>query len=494
MILDLVLCVIAAAAMVLSFPYAGIWGLSWVGLVPFLLALARARRARRALLYGFVFGFIFYGGVLYWIWIFSFAGWVLLAAFHGVCMMLFALATFFMTGRGGWRAVVGIAGAWCLVEGLRYAIGFTWADLAYAHAADLDVAQFAAVGGTFGLGLMIVLVNAFFAEFGAIYLGMREGKSRVAWAYCAVGVVLVLGMSLWGTMHLRAPLHTKGAEAGIAVCQGDVRENDVEREGGDIHQAVMPIYTRLTLDAGAKGADFIIWPETVTPSDPLADDYMFEELAQLSRETQAHLFVGALHESMGKVYNSALLFTRMGDLRAEYRKVRLVLFGEYNPWPFLDPIISRYRPHGFYYSPGRRQLVMTTLHVAVGPIICFESTFPQMSRYLVRKGAEVLFVITNDEWYDMTAAADQHFQFSVFRAVENGVWVARGATTGTSALIDPRGRVTDRVPLDQIGMIERRVRVGAEGTPYSRYGDWAFVLAMVFYILAVPGARKSIAA
>ncbi len=41
--------------------------------------------------------------------------------------------------------------------------------------------------------------------------------------------------------------------------------------------------------------------------------------------------------------------------------------------------------------------------------------------------SDVLFILTNDEWYDRTAAADQHFQFSVMRAVENGVWVARAA-------------------------------------------------------------------
>ena len=490
MLLNIILCLASAAALVASFPRLSIESLPWVGLVPFLLALMRARSAKHAALYGFIFGFAFFGGVAYWVWTFSFLGWVVQATFHGLFTLIFALATYFMASRGGVRAALGIAGAWCLVEGLRYAVGFTWADLGYSQAGILSIAQLAAIGGTFGIGLCIVAANGLFVEFVTICLGMRKRRRAIALAYLAAGMAIMAGAMVYGRVQLSRPVRTHGPEAGIAICQGDVRENDLT-EASQYEPAIMPIYTRLTFDAGREKPDFILWPETVTPSDPLANPSLNARIAAMARMANSNMFVGTLHvDADGRIYNSALLYDREGKIRDEYRKVRLVPFGEYLPLESLRGLVRRYRPHGFYYSAGTISAPVKADTLSYGPIICFESTFPHISRKLVRQGADVLFIITNDEWFDRTAAADQHFQFSIMRAIENGVWVARNATTGASAIIDPRGRVIERVPIGKAGMIFHRARMGSEGTLYSRYGDWVFILATILYCLAVPKSLR----
>jgi apolipoprotein N-acyltransferase len=67
----------------------------------------------------------------------------------------------------------------------------------------------------------------------------------------------------------------------------------------------------------------------------------------------------------------------------------------------------------------------------------------------------------------------------VFRAVENRLGVARSVNTGISALIDPDGRVSQRVEADPTNPWPRAnnyevgtIRVDSRYALYSQYGDW----------------------
>ena len=74
---------------------------------------------------------------------------------------------------------------------------------------------------------------------------------------------------------------------------------------------------------------------------------------------------------------------------------------------------------------------------AFGTPICFENSFPSLTRDFVRDGAEFLVVPVNNASYGTTAASAQHLQMSRMRAVENGRWVVNAAVSGISAFIDP---------------------------------------------------------
>ncbi len=51
--------------------------------------------------------------------------------------------------------------------------------------------------------------------------------------------------------------------------------------------------------------------------------------------------------------------------------------------------------------------------VALGPLVCYESIFPNLSRGQVANGAKLLVNITNDAWFGKTAAASQHLAMAV---------------------------------------------------------------------------------
>ncbi len=106
-----------------------------------------------------------------------------------------------------------------------------------------------------------------------------------------------------------------------------------------------------------------------------------------------------------------------------------------------------------------------------------------------QKRCSLLVNITNEACSEKTAAPYQFVSMSVFRAVENGVFVVRCANTGVSCFIDPRGRVYDRVQGENgedifvLGVKTAEVIPLNSNTFYTRYGEWFVWLCMaVTYI------------
>ena len=130
-------------------------------------------------------------------------------------------------------------------------------------------------------------------------------------------------------------------------------------------------------------------------------------------------------------------------------------------------------------GPGHRALSIVTASapatgVTVGVPICYELLFPDLTRRFVSDGAVLLLAITNDAWYGRTGAPYQFLAMTAVRSAETGVWTARAANTGVSAIIDSQGRVRSHTRI-----FERDLLVGdlpwraspLGGTVYARKGD-----------------------
>ena len=129
-----------------------------------------------------------------------------------------------------------------------------------------------------------------------------------------------------------------------------------------------------------------------------------------------------------------------------------------------------------------------------GPLICYESCYPHLSRALVRRGAEMLVIITNDGWYEQTAGPAQHQLEAVFRAVETRRWVARCANHGISCFISPLGRIETETELAREAVVRLPVRGVKELTFYGRRGDvfagLALAVTAVFVAVGVIARRR----
>ena len=105
--------------------------------------------------------------------------------------------------------------------------------------------------------------------------------------------------------------------------------------------------------------------------------------------------------------------------------------------------------------------------------------------------------VTNEAWFGPVTAPHQFVAMSVFRAVENRVFLVRCGNTGISCVIDPFGRVVNRVTGSEGGDIFVQGFVNDSIVPldsrtvYNQYGDWfAWLCVLVSMIFLAVGALR----
>lgn len=456
----------------LSFPRSALFPIAWVALVPLLIAVRRVRPGG-ALLLGLLTGFIFFAGLLYWICIFGYIPWLALAIMQGLFIAAFAFLANRIYARGRFSIVL-IPAMWVAFEWLRTLglFGFSWGDLAYSQAHWPVAIQIASITGSWGVSFLITLINTAIAGF----LVNRDKRSRMV--LTASAAVMLVNIA-YGTISIHQTSkiipHTK-----IAMVQGGV---DLTWTTPDINEKITRAYWPMT--ESIKGADFVVWPESVMPGDILSSPSLQFGMASLTQKTGASILAGGFHSVEDKhaaggvkEYNGAYLISPQGKIIGRYDKVRLVPFGEFVPGRNWLPILKDYPIMDYDRYPGRGYYTLHSNKGDIGTMICFESTFPYIGRTLAKSGAEVLFVITNDSWFLKTAAVAQHHDFSILRAVENHRYVVRNATTGISSLITPWGTVLESAGLGEKAIVRGGVAMLKGQTVYTRYGDWFVVLCM----------------
>jgi len=126
----------------------------------------------------------------------------------------------------------------------------------------------------------------------------------------------------------------------------------------------------------------------------------------------------------------------------------------------------------------------------VGTLICYESVFGEFVTGFVRNGAEALFVMTNDGWWDDTPGHRQHMRYASLRAIETRRAIGRAANTGISAFLDQRGIIREKIPYNQTGADRSTMLFNDQITFYVRWGNIiarisAFLAGLLFLNLVV---------
>lgn len=128
-----------------------------------------------------------------------------------------------------------------------------------------------------------------------------------------------------------------------------------------------------------------------------------------------------------------------------------------------------------FKHPSTKQLI--------APIICYESVFGNYVADYVRKGANALFIITNDGWWKNTGGYGQHLSYTSLRAIETRRPVVRAANTGVSCIIDIRGKRTQETGWWTEAVLKGSIGSGTTITPYVHYGDYLMRIASITGIL-----------
>ncbi len=493
------LAALSAILLVLSFPSplsgpnsrAGFFPLAWIALAPWLAILPRLS-FRNAAQVSLVFGFLFFGGLVYWVALFGYLPWAILSLYQSLFILAAGVAIWLCRRLPTGGRIAAAASLWTVFEWLRGqgTFGFTWGWLGYSQSPWLGFIQLASIAGVPGLSFLIVLHNAAFAE--AIFSSARSVVRRLAplgLVWVVIGATVLAGR-LTSERERTRLLHASYPSLKVAIVQPSEREpraEDITRPWSAADTAAqLALLERLTRQAAQSHPALIIWPESAVPEILNRDIALRRRVEEIARRSRAWLLAGShLEGKGGGLYNSAFLFSPEGRIRDRYDKVQLVPFGEFVPGRNWLPGVHNYPIRDTDLSPGRGFFPLRIDASTLGVAICFESIFPHISRELVRNGANLLVIITNDGWFKRTAAPAQHRQMAVFRAVETRRWVARAASTGISCLISPSGDIVQELGLYQSGVLTWRIEVRKGETCFVRHGDWFIVVALATAIACV---------
>jgi apolipoprotein N-acyltransferase len=166
-------------------------------------------------------------------------------------------------------------------------------------------------------------------------------------------------------------------------------------------------------------------------------------------------------------------------------------------------LLSRLLPYlggsqwGYGTQKERAIFSHSNSEVKIAPIICYESVFGKYVSDYVKKGANLLFIITNDGWWKNTNGYETHFSYASLRAIETRRAVARAGNTGISTFIDLKGKVITKTEWWTEASLKGNLIPETRITPYVRYGDWllkagtvlAFLLFMTVFLI-VPILKK----
>lgn len=475
----------------LARPPADIGILVLVGLAP-LIWLWRDDSPRGAAGHGFLAGAAYYGVVVSWAWYFGAVAIVPLVGTLAGYWALVGLAVAWLRRRGiasPWLT----AALWVVAEGAVARVplrGFSWGELGYATHDLPPLRALAALGGLPLVSYVVVVGNAALVDVAAALRG------RATSAALRAGAVLLAVALVTAVWFARWPVTTPTGQVRVAMIQG----NDLNRDltDAEVYDRYLP-RSHFALAAQLNGRyDLVVFPESSLDADPRTDPWLSQQLAATARRLRSSVLANATTDADprgDKALNLNVLYDPQGRVIGTYAKRHLVPFGEYVPMrSFIERFVSAVDQVPRDFQPGRTPGLLRLAPDSDGhahqmaSVICFESAFGYQVRPLVRDGAEVIVVSTNNRSYRRSANSAQHVALGQLRAAETGRAVLQASISGQSAVIDARGRVLSRSELFRNGVLTATVTTRRGMTPYVRFGDWALGAALLASVAALATA------
>ncbi len=495
------LAVASAVLTILSFPNFDLWFLAWIGLIPLLLAIARAPSALRASVLGWLYGTLFFYGTCWWLtypmihyarisaWL-AYPLFLLPVIFVALFPALFCRLLWLVIQRYGPAAICVAPLIWISLEWLRYAVtGQLWNAVGYSQAFHPTMIQSARWGGVYAVSCLIVLSNSALA-----YLLVRRRFVLPITGLLIVILVIVASSGVLISRRTVRRLITPENSLLVIAIQPNVPMNLT----GDSQQMNQLLERHLSLSSKALAEvdikptlirRLVIWPESPMNFSYSRDPQLRETVSNFARTNRTAVLLNSLEPARdGGDQNSAILINEEGGIAARYDKIRLMPFGEYVPLPRWLPGASSVRGLVGEFKPGDSFTLMPLGAFRAGVFICIEAAHPGVARTFSHEGAEVLINISNDGYLGRTPVMRQHLSNAIFRAVENNRQLVRVTNTGITAQISSDGSVSDQTAGFQPEVRTWTISKGGEGsTFYTRHGD-VFVYACALISLGIVSA------
>ncbi|MEU1851130.1 apolipoprotein N-acyltransferase [Streptomyces sp. NPDC019990] len=465
---------VAGALPVLAFPAPSLWWWAYVALVPWLLLLRTAPTGKRAVYEGWCGGFGFMLAMHHW----------LVPSLHVFTFVIAALLGA-LWAPWGWAvrrlladlpsrtrvtaALLVLPSGWLGVELIRswQGLGGPWGMLGSSQWQVEPALRLASVGGVWLLSFLVVALNV------AVTVLVAVRQSRVP-ALAGLLATATVTSAVW----ILSPRPAIDGHLRIAVVQPGV----IEGPGSPDRRFARE--EQLTRRLAGQDVDLVVWGESSVGFDLDDRPDLTRRLADLSRATGAGILVNvdARRSDRPGIYKSSVLVGPDGLTGQRYDKMRLVPFGEYIPArSLLGWATSVGKAAGEDRRRGSQPVVMNVgEELRIGPMVCFETAFPDMTRHLTREGVDVLIGQSSTSTFQHSWAPGQHASLAALRAAETGRPMVHATLTGVTAVYGPSGqRVGSWLGTDASATHVYEIPLAHGTTAYVRLGDWTVHAALL---------------
>ncbi len=487
--------------MVLSFPFTGSLSLlmlfAWIPLL-FIeeTIFYKKYRSSKVFVHAYLTFLVYNIGTTWWIWNASEGGAIFAFVLNSLIMALvfysFHLCKKFIGRREGNIALVIF---WVGFEYLHYhwELSWPWLNLGNVFSVHPYLVQWYSFSGVLGGTAWILIANLLtFSILKNIYLKKKQWASQKL----LLGILaFTLIFPITFSMIQYVVYKDFGTDTEIVVTQPNIDPYN-EKFTGSVNDQLDKICDLADKNI-SENTDFVLAPETALPFSFYEDEiqriiyyhYLIERKAKWNGSS---LLIGASTKKYFKTknsraskkiyggpgyeeyYNSSLLIDEF-DHPAFAHKSKLVLGVEKVPFsnvfPFLEELsINNGGTSGTLGIEDESQ-VMKGNGIKFAPVVCYESIYGEFISNQCDKGAELIFIITNDGWWKDTPGYKQHNSFASLRAIENRKSVARSANTGISSYFNQRGDMLKSSPWWVEASMKETLKRNNVKTFYTRFGD-----------------------
>lgn len=491
--------------LVAAWPDAGFTALIFIAWVPILLMADQEQNRIRFFLFSLLSMFIWNAGTTWWIWNSTAAG-----AIGAIVANSFLMAVplwgfhIFKTKYGHKTGSLSFIIFWLSFEyiHLNWQLSWPWLTLGNVFSTHTNWIQWYEFTGVSGGSLWVLLTNLM------LFLLIKNSKNTNR-----ISIGAATAAVLFFPFILSYLIHPKNADIQVTTNVIIVQPNidpysekfDVSSTKGQIQKLIN--LSEKSIDTNTR---LVLWPETALPvpvwQDQVQQNSNYQPVFDfVNRHPQVTLQTGIetyknygiekatntarKNESDGTYYDAfnAAVTIKAGEPLQFYNKSKLVPGVETLPdfllW--MGAIFEKFGGTAGGYGHDKEAVAFKVNGnpYITAPIICYESIYGEYITHYVRKGANLLTIMTNDGWWANTQGHKQHLDYARLRAVETRKWIARSANTGISAVINSNGDILERRPWDEAAFIKYNIPAITGETFFVRNGAIIYCLAIVITIV-----------
>ena len=236
-----------------------------------------------------------------------------------------------------------------------------------------------------------------------------------------------------------------------------------------------------------------VWPEGVFSG------YSFNEISFLKNffldsfdDNHLILFgINRHNDKMNGLFNSLIVINNRMEIVGEYKKQKLVPFGEFLPYEKILNKIGLKKiteGHGSFLKGKKQQENILIDNLNILPLICYEVIFTELTQN-THPDTNLIVNISEDGWFGNSIGPHQHFAKAIFRAVEQNLFLVRSVNKGTTAIISNKGQILKTLNSNESGSIE--LDVPLIQSKKRNKNDLIFYILLITYIFIFKFYKKN---